>query len=49
MSRGRRADPAVIGAFVLGAIALATAVAVVWGSDRFFRHTVTFVAYFRGR
>ena len=48
MSRGRRANPAIIGAFVLGAIALLTAIVVVWGSGRFFRHTVTFVSYFSG-
>lgn len=48
MRRGRRANPVVIGAFVLGAVALAAAVVVVWGSGRFFRHTVTFVSYFSG-
>lgn len=48
MSRGRRANYAAIGAFVLGAIALAAAVVVVWGSGRLFRHTITFVSYFRG-
>jgi len=46
--RGRRANPVVIGAFVLGAVALGAAVLVVWGSGRFFRHTVTFVSYFSG-
>ena len=48
MRRGRRANPAVIGAFVLGAVALGAAAVVVWGSGRFFRHTVTFVSYFGG-
>ena len=48
MRRGRRANPVVIGAFVLGAVALGAAVLVVWGSGRFFRHTVTFVSYFSG-
>jgi paraquat-inducible protein B len=48
VSRSRRANPAVVGGFVLGAIGLATAVVVVWGSGRFFRHTVTFVSYFSG-
>ena len=48
MSRRRRANPVVIGAFVLGAIALAAGVVVVWGSGRLFRHTVTFVSYFSG-
>jgi paraquat-inducible protein B len=48
MRRGRRANPVVIGVFVLGATALAAFVAVVWGSGRLFRHTTTFVAYFSG-
>src|SRR5690242_2285027 len=48
MSRGRRANPALIGAFVLGAVVLVGAVVVVWGSGRFFRNTKTFVAYFSG-
>jgi paraquat-inducible protein B len=38
----------VIGAFVLGAVALAAAAVVVWGSGRLFRPTVTFVSYFSG-
>jgi paraquat-inducible protein B len=38
----------VIGAFVLGAVALGAGVVVVWGSGRLFRHTVTFVSYFSG-
>ncbi len=48
MSRGRRATPALIGAFVLGAVALAAAVVVIWGSGRFFRQTRSFVCYFTG-
>ena len=48
MRRGRRANPVVIGAFVLGAVALGAGVVVVWGSGRLFRHTVTFVSYFSG-
>jgi paraquat-inducible protein B len=48
MSRGRRANPALIGAFVLGAVALAAAVVVIWGSGRFFRQTRSFVCYFSG-
>ena len=48
MSRGRRANPALIGAFVLGAVVLVGAVVVVWGSGRFFRNTKTFVSYFSG-
>jgi paraquat-inducible protein B len=48
MTRRRRANPVVIGAFVLGAVTLAATVVVVWGSGRLFRHTVTFVSYFSG-
>ena len=48
MSRGRRANPALIGAFVLGAVALVAAVVVIWGSGRFFRQTRSFVCYFSG-
>jgi paraquat-inducible protein B len=38
----------VIGAFLLGAVALGAGVVVAWGSGRLFRHTVTFVSYFSG-
>ena len=48
MSRGRRANPALIGAFVLGGVALASIVVVVWGSGRFFRETRSLVCYFSG-
>ena len=48
MSRGRRANPVLIGVFVLGAVALGAGVVVVWGSGRLFRHTATFVSYFSG-
>jgi paraquat-inducible protein B len=48
MSRRRRANPVLIGAFVLGALALGAFVVVVWGSGRWFRHTATFVSYFSG-
>src|SRR5438876_1784261 len=48
MSRGRRANPALIGAFVLGGVALASIVVVVWGSGRFFRETRSLVCYFAG-
>ena len=48
MNRRRRANPVAIGAFVLGALALATVAVVVWGSGRLFRPTITFVAYFTG-
>ena len=42
----RKANPALIGAFVLGAIALAVAGLVVFGGGKFFRQTQVFVAYF---
>lgn len=42
----RRANPALIGAFVLGAVVLAVAGLVVIGGGKFFRHTLTWVAYF---
>jgi paraquat-inducible protein B len=48
MSRRRRANPVLIGAFVLGALALGAFVVIVWGSGRLFRHTATFVSYFSG-
>jgi len=45
---GRRASSAVIGAFVLGAIALAVIGITIFGSGRLFRKTTTFVMYFPG-
>lgn len=48
MSRGRRANPVIIGAFVLGALALGAGGVVVWGSGRLFRRTATCVSYFSG-
>jgi paraquat-inducible protein B len=44
----RKANPAIIGAFVLGAVLLAVAGVVVLTGDPFFRRTQTFVAYFVG-
>jgi paraquat-inducible protein B len=44
----RRANPAMIGAFVLGAVVLAVAALVVFGGGKFFRHTTRLVAYFDG-
>ena len=41
-----RANPTLIGAFLLGAIALVVAGLVVFGGGRFFTETVTYVAYF---
>ena len=45
---GQRANHAIIGAFVLGAVLLAVAGVVVLAGDRVFRHTQTFLAYFEG-
>ena len=42
----RKANPALIGAFVLGAIALGVAGLVVFGGGKFFRQTQEWVAYF---
>ena len=44
----RRANPAMIGAFVLGALFLAVAALVVFGGGKFFKHTQAHVAYFEG-
>lgn len=48
MSRERKARPAAIGLFVLGAAALALTAVVVFGSGRFFRRQVEAVCYFSG-
>ena len=42
----RRANPSVIGAFVLGAVALGVAAVLVFGSGRFFEQRQPFVLYF---
>lgn len=42
----RRANPALIGGFVLGAVALALVSIVIFGSGRFFRSTSEFVLFF---
>jgi paraquat-inducible protein B len=41
-----RANPTLIGAFLLGAIALVVAGLMVFGGGRFFTKTVTYIAYF---
>jgi len=45
---GRKANPVVIGAFVVGAVALAVLGIVIFGSGRFFADTTPFVMYFSG-
>jgi paraquat-inducible protein B len=45
---GKRINPATVGAFVLGAIALILAAVVVFGSGNLFRKTHEFVIYFPG-
>lgn len=42
----RKANPALIGAFVLGAIALAVVAVLLFGSGRFFKKTTRWVIYF---
>ena len=42
----KKISPAVIGAFVLGAVALIIIAILVFGSGRLFRHTTDFVLYF---
>jgi phospholipid/cholesterol/gamma-HCH transport system substrate-binding protein len=44
----RRSNPTVVGAFILGAIALAILGVVVLGSDRFFEKTNDYVLFFAG-
>ena len=45
---GKKANPAVIGAFVVGAVVLAVAGLLVFGSGKMFKHTVKFVCFFPG-
>jgi len=45
---GKKANPAVVGAFVLGALALAVAGVLVFGSGRFFKTTNRWVMFFPG-
>ena len=44
----RRSNPALIGAFVVGALALAILAVAALGSGRFFRSAETFALYFKG-
>lgn len=45
---GRKANPAVIGAFVVGAIALAVIGVLVFGSGQMFKHNVKIICFFSG-
>lgn len=45
---GRRANPAVIGAFVIGGLALAVVAITVWGSGKLFQTRFPCVCYFPG-
>lgn len=45
---GRKANPTLIGAFVVGAIALAVIGVLVFGSGQMFKRTVQFVCFFTG-
>jgi paraquat-inducible protein B len=44
----KRTDAAVVGAFVVGGLALVIMAIVLWGSGRLFRETAKFVCYFEG-
>lgn len=44
----KRANPALIGAFVLGGVLLAVIAVVAFGSGRLFRDTQTFISFFDG-
>jgi paraquat-inducible protein B len=44
----RRANPALVGAFVLGALVLGAVAVTVFGSGRLFRDSYPFVCYFQG-
>ena len=46
---GKKANPAVIGAFVVGAIALAVAGLLVFGSGRMFKHMLHFICFVPGQ
>jgi paraquat-inducible protein B len=45
---GKKANPTIIGLFVVGAIALAIVGVIVFGSGRFFKRTEAFVMFFPG-
>lgn len=45
---GNRANPVAIGVFVIGAVALAVAGLIVFGSGKFFKQSTSFVCFFTG-
>ncbi len=45
---GRKANPALIGAFVIGGIVLAVVAVTIWGSGKLFKHEYVAVSYFPG-
>ena len=45
---GKRANPAIVGAFVVGAVVLAVVGVALFGSGRLFRTTYEYVMYFTG-
>ncbi len=45
---GKRANPAIVGAFVVGAVVLAVAAVALFGSGRLFRTTYPYVVFFSG-
>jgi paraquat-inducible protein B len=45
---GRRANPTLIGAFIIGVVALIVMGLLIFGGGRFFSETQTFVLYFDG-
>jgi paraquat-inducible protein B len=45
---GRKANPAVIGAFVVGAVVLAVAGVLIFGSGQLFKNTSRYVCFFPG-
>ena len=45
---GRKANPAMIGAFVVGAVILAAAGILIFGSGQLFKHTSEYVCFFPG-
>ena len=44
----KRPNPALVGAFILGAVALAIVAITVWGSGRLFERRYKYLCYFPG-